>query len=88
MSGWGNIFTKCLIYDFNPCFNGFLPSTSSSDNVKRATVVLTATNASGQTYMIGETTTDTAGNFGKSWIPPAEGDYMIKAAKYGLNLKT
>ena len=49
------------------------------DNVKGATVILTATDANGQTYTIGETTTDTAGNFGKSWTPPSEGDYMIKA---------
>ena len=50
-----------------------------SDNIKGATVILTATDANGQTYTIGETTTDTAGNFGKSWTPPSEGDYMIKA---------
>jgi len=49
------------------------------ENVKGATVVLTATDSNGQTYTIGETTTDVAGNFGKSWIPPSEGDYTIMA---------
>jgi len=43
------------------------------------TVKLYAIDPNGNYQDIGETTSDMWGNFGKSWIPPVEGEYLIIA---------
>jgi hypothetical protein len=43
------------------------------------TVKLSAYDPNGNYQDIGTTTVDTNGNFGKSWVPPVEGDYYVLA---------
>ena len=43
------------------------------------TVKLTSIDPNGNYQDIGEVTTDIWGNFGKSWVPPVPGDYVIMA---------
>jgi len=43
------------------------------------TVKLYAIDPNGNYQDIGETTSDLWGNFGKSWMPPVEGEYLIIA---------
>ena len=47
------------------------------------TVKLTAIDPNGNLQNIGNVTTDIAGNFGMSWVPPVECDYFIKAEFVG-----
>ena len=56
-------------------------------------VKLTAIDPNGNYQDIGYATTDAAGNFGKSWVPPVPGDYHITAtfegsASYGSSYDT
>jgi len=56
-------------------------------------VKLTAIDPNGNYQVIGYATTDIAGNFGKSWVPPVPGDYFITAefegsASYGSSFDT
>ncbi len=52
-------------------------------DAKGVTVKLTAIDPNGNYQDIGEVTSDMSGNFGKSWKPPVEGDYMIMATFEG-----
>jgi hypothetical protein len=56
-------------------------------------VKLTAIDPNGNYQDIGYATTDTAGNFGKSWIPPVPGEYFVTAefegsSSYGSSFDT
>jgi len=53
------------------------------EDVEGVTVVLTAIDSNDNSIIIGETTTDIAGSFGKSWTPTDEGDYRIEATFVG-----
>ncbi len=48
-------------------------------DVQGVTVKLYAVDPNGNYQDIGTTTTDMWGNFGKSWNPPVEGDYLVVA---------
>ena len=57
-------------------------------DAKGVTVKLTAIDPNGNYQDIGEVTSDMWGNYGKSWVPPVPGDYIIMAefegsASYG-----
>jgi hypothetical protein len=57
-------------------------------DAKGVTVKLTSIDPNGNYQDLGEVTTDIWGNFGKSWIPPVPGEYVIMAefegsASYG-----
>jgi hypothetical protein len=54
-------------------------------DVQGVTVKLYAIDPNGNYQDIGETTSDMWGNFGKSWIPPVEGEYLIIAEFAGTN---
>jgi hypothetical protein len=54
-------------------------------NVQGVTVKLYAIDPNGNYQDIGETTSDMWGNFGKSWMPPVEGEYLIIAEFAGTN---
>ena len=54
---------------------------------------LTAIDPNGNYYDIGYATADSAGNYGKSWVPLVPGDYQITAtfersASYGRSYDT
>jgi len=53
-------------------------------NATGVTVQLTAI-ADGNTYQIGDVTSDSSGNFGVTWEPPAEGQYQITATFVGTD---
>jgi len=48
-------------------------------DAKGVAVKLTAIDPNGNYQDIGTTTTDSHGNFGKSWVPPVPGEYYIIA---------
>ena len=48
-------------------------------DVQGVTVKLTSIDPNGNFQNIGEVTTDVWGNFGKSWVPPVPGEYIIMA---------
>ncbi len=52
-------------------------------DAKGVTVTLSAIDPNGNYQDIGEVTSDMSGNFGMSWKPPVEGDYMIMATFEG-----
>ena len=52
-------------------------------DAKGVTVKLGAIDSNGNYQDIGEATSDLGGNFGKSWMPPVEGDYTIMATFEG-----
>ncbi|MCX8150817.1 MAG: PQQ-binding-like beta-propeller repeat protein [Candidatus Bathyarchaeota archaeon] len=54
-------------------------------NAKGVEVKLTAIDPNGNLQNIGTATTDLAGSFGISWIPPVEGLYQITATFEGTN---
>jgi hypothetical protein len=56
-----------------------------TENTTGVTVKLTAVDASGTSYDIGSTTTDTNGKYGIGWTPPAQGTYHITAKFEGTN---
>jgi outer membrane protein assembly factor BamB len=55
------------------------------ENAKGVTVKLYAVDSNDVYHDIGETTSDVWGNFGESWVPPAEDDYQIIAEFEGSN---
>ena len=54
-------------------------------DVQGVTVKLYSIDPNGNYQDIGETTTDMWGNFGKSWKPPVEGEYLLIAEFEGSN---
>ena len=63
------------------------------EDAKGVKVKLTAIDPNGNYQDIGYATSDTAGNFGKSWQPPVPGEYFITAefegsASYGSSFDT
>ena len=61
---------------------------SKPTDAQGVTVMLTSIDPNGNYQDIGEVTTDIWGNFGKSWVPPVPGEYIIMAdfegsASYG-----
>jgi len=54
-------------------------------DIQGVTVKLYAIDPNGNYQDIGETTSDIWGNFGKSWMPPVEGEYLIIAEFSGSN---
>jgi hypothetical protein len=54
-------------------------------DVQGVTVKLYAIDPNGNYQDIGETTSDMWGNFGKSWKPPVEGEYLLIAEFEGSN---
>ena len=62
-------------------------------DAKGVTVKLTAIDPNGNYQDIGEVTSDISGNFGKSWVPPVQGEYHVTAtfegsAAYGSSSAT
>jgi len=63
------------------------------EDAQGVTVKLYAIDPNGNYQDIGEVTTDMAGNFGKSWVPPVPGEYFVTAefegsASYGSSFDT
>ena len=54
-------------------------------DIQGVTVKLYAIDPNGNYQDIGTTTNDVWGNFGKSWVPPVEGEYLIIAEFAGSN---
>jgi outer membrane protein assembly factor BamB len=60
------------------------------EDAQGVTVKLTATDPNGNFQDIGQVTTDIWGNFGKTWVPPVPGEYIVMAefegsASYGCS---
>jgi outer membrane protein assembly factor BamB len=62
----------------------YMQQTKPTD-AKGVQIVLQATDPNGNTQNIGTTTTNIAGNYAISWIPPLEGVYTITASFAGSN---
>ena len=54
-------------------------------NATGVTVALTTLDSNGNTYSIGNVTTDDSGNYGLMWTPPVPGLYKVMAAFCGSN---